>query len=397
MTHGNIRSMAQVLGLLATGLFSPAGSRADAQAAEGPGTMWVYIGTYTQRGSQGIYRADFDLATGRLESPRLAAEVVNPSFLAIHPSHKFLYAVGEVGDFAGGKGGAVSALAVDPASGRLSLLNQKSSRGAGPCHVAVDRSGKFVLVANYGGGSVACLPIQSDGSLGDATSFVQHAGSSVDRQRQEGPHAHSVNLDPANRFAFVADLGLDKVFIYRFDADRGTLSANDPPWAKVAPGAGPRHFAFHPSGRFAYVINEMHSTVTALGYDADRGALETIGTVSTLPEGFSGSSTTAEVQVHPSGKFLYGSNRGHDSIAVFAIDPDTGKLTAAGHASTQGKAPRNFGIDPAGRWLLAANQDSDSIVVFRIDGETGKLLSMGPGIRVPMPVCVKFMPPIAPR
>ena len=395
MTHGNIRSMAIVLGLLLANALVAV--TASAQAAQGPGTMWVYIGTYTQRGSRGIYRADLDLATGRLESLRLAAEVVNPSFLAIHPSHKFLYAVGEVGDFAGGRGGAVSALAIDPASGGLSLLNQKSSRGSGPCHVVVDRSGKFVLVANYGGGSVACLPIQPDGSLGDATAFVQHVGSSVDPRRQEGPHAHSVNLDRANRFAFVADLGLDKVFIYRFDAAQGTLTANDPPWAKVAPGAGPRHFAFHPTGRFAYVINEMHSTVTAFSYDADRGSLETIGTVSTLPEGFLGSSTTAEVQVHPSGKFLYGSNRGHDSIAVFAIDAGTGKLTPVGHASTQGKAPRNFGIDPTGRWLLAANQDSDSIVVFRIDGETGKLLSTGPGIRVPMPVCVKFMPPIAAR
>jgi 6-phosphogluconolactonase len=397
MTDANVASMALVLGLLAAGTVLPAAARADDRATKGPGTLWVYIGTYTQRGSRGIYRAELDLAAGRLESLRLAAEVVNPSFLAIHPSHKFLYAVGEVGDFAGGKGGAVSALAIDPASGGLSLLNQKSSRGSGPCHVVVDRSGKFVLVANYGGGSVACLPIRPDGSLGDATAFVQHAGSSVDPRRQKGPHAHSVNLDRANRFAFVGDLGLDKVMIYRFDAAQGTLAANDPPWAKVAPGAGPRHFAFHPNGRFAYVINEMHSTVTGFSYDADRGALETIGTVSTLPEGFSGSSTTAEVQVHPSGKFLYGSNRGHDSIAVFAIDADTGKLTPVGHASTQGKAPRNFGIDPTGRWLLAANQDSDSIVVFRIDGQTGKLLSLGPGLRVPMPVCVKFMPPIRAR
>ena len=393
MTHGNIRSGAMILWFLAAGTLLPSGVLADAQAEQGLRTLWVYIGTYTQRGSQGIYHADLDLGTGALGSPRLAAKVVNPSFLAIHPSHKFLYAVGEVGDFAGGKGGAVSALAIDPASGGLLLVNQKSSRGSGPCHVVVDRSGKFVLVANYGGGSVACLPIRADGSLGDAASFVQHAGSSVDPRRQEGPHAHSVNLDPANRFAFVADLGLDKVLIYRFDATLGTLTANDPPWAKVAPGAGPRHFAFHPSGRFAYVINEMHSTVTAFRYDAERGSLETMDTVSTLPLGFSGNSTTAEVQVHPSGQFLYGSNRGHDSIAVFAIDADTGKLTPAGHASTQGKAPRNFGIDPTGQWLLAANQDSDSIVVFRIDPNSGKLLSTGPGIRAPMPVCIKFMPP----
>jgi 6-phosphogluconolactonase len=259
--------------------------------------------------------------------------------------------------------------------------------------VTVDRLGKNALVANYGGGSIACLPIGEDGRLGDATAFVQHKGSSVNPQRQQGPHAHSINLDAANRFAFVADLGLDKVLVYRFDQSAGTLEPNDPPAASIAPGSGPRHFAFHPGGRFAYVINEMKSTVTAFAYDADRGTLQTFQTVSTLPEDSDGRSSTAEVQVHPSGKFLYGSNRGHDSIAAFAIDAATGRLTPIGHESTQGKNPRNFGIDPTGAYLLAANQDNDNIVAFRIDAATGKLRPAGQSIHVPMPVCVKFMLP----
>jgi 6-phosphogluconolactonase len=397
MTIWKIRWFSLVFVLLAAAVMQSAPAPAQSVDAKGSGTMRVYIGTYTERGSRGIYLAQLDLATGRLQLDGVAAELVNPSFVAIHPSQRFLYAIGEISDFGGQKGGAVSALAIEPTSGKLTLLNQKSSRGVGPCHVTVDRSGKFVLVANYGGGSVACLPISADGSLGDATAFVQHEGSSVDPQRQEGPHAHSINVDPANRFAFVADLGLDKVFSYRFDSTGGLLTANDPTCVKLSPGDGPRHFAFHPSGRFAYVINEMHSTVTGFRYDAERGTLEAIGSVKTLPAGFSGSSSTAEVQVHPSGKFLYGSNRGHDSIAVFAIDSDTGKLTPVDHTPTQGKTPRNFGIDPTGHWLLAANQDSGSIVVFGIDQATGKLSPARQAISVPMPVCVKFMPLVPAR
>ncbi|MGH7378010.1 MAG: lactonase family protein, partial [Candidatus Methylomirabilales bacterium] len=252
--------------------------------------------------------------------------------------------------------------------------------------------GKAVLAANYGGGSVVALPVGAGGTLGEATAFIQHQGSSVNPRRQEAPHAHSINLDPENRFAVAADLGLDRLLVYRFDPARGTLAANDPPFAAVKPGAGPRHFAFHPRGRHAYAINEIHCTVTAFAWDGRRGALEEIQTVSTLPgevqEGFS----TAEVQVHPSGKFLYGSNRGHDSIAVFAIDAASGRLTGVEHRPTGGKTPRNFGIDPAGAFLLAANQGSDSIVGFRIDPETGKLEPTGSVVRVPSPVCVKFLP-----
>jgi 6-phosphogluconolactonase len=357
-----------------------------------PEKLWVYIGTYTAKSSKGIYRFELDLASGQLTSRALAAETANPSFLAIHPSHRFLYAVGELGSFGGKKSGAVSAFSLDPKTGELAPLNQQPSRGAGPCHLIVDRLGKHVLVANYGGGSAAVLPIQDDGRLGEATGFVQHAGSSVNPARQKEPHAHSINLDAANRFAFVADLGLDKVLIYRYDPAKGTLTANEPPAVAVAPGAGPRHFAFHPDGRHAYVINEMQSTVSALAYEPDRGALRLLQTVSTLPEGFKGNTSTAEVVVHPSGKFLYGSNRGHNSIAIFAIDPSTGKLTAVGHQSEHIKTPRNFAIDPTGTYLLVANQDSDSLVVFRIDQRTGQLLPRGNVVEVPMPVCIRMIP-----
>lgn len=355
-------------------------------------TLRVYVGTYTQKGSQGIYRFDFDPASGKLTSRALAGQAKDPSFLAIAPDHRFLYAVSEVEDFDGKKSGAVSAFAIDATTGDLRLLNHQPSGGAGPCHLVVDRAGKHVLVANYGGGSVSVLPIEPGGRLGQATAFVQHKGSGPNPQRQEGPHAHSINLDAANRFAAVADLGLDKVLVYRFDPEKGTLTENDPPFVSVAPGAGPRHFAFHPNGTNAYVINEIESTVTAFRYDGEHGILEPLQTISTLPKDFKGSNSTAEVQVHPSGKFLYGSNRGHNSIAVFAIDPKTGRLSHVRNQSDRIKTPRNFGIDPTGAYLLVANQDSDSIVVFRVDAATGELQPTGTKVDVPMPVCVKFMP-----
>jgi 6-phosphogluconolactonase len=301
--------------------------------------------------------------------------------------------VSEVSDAGGKPTGAVAAFAIDPQTGKLQLLNQQSSQGAGPCHLNVDRAGKNVLVANYGGGSCAVLPIAADGRLGEATAAIQHKGKSVNRERQEGPHAHSINLDAANRFAFVADLGLDEVLVYRFDSAKGSLVPNDPPAAKVAPGAGPRHFALHPSGKYAYVINEMASTVTGFTYDADRGTLQELQSITTLPAGFSGNTSTAEVVVHPSGKFLYGSNRGHDSLAIFTINAATGKLTAAGHQPTGGKTPRNFAIDPSGKWLLAENQGSGTIVVFRIDPETGSLSETGHVLKVGSPVCIRMVKP----
>ena len=363
---------------------------ASAEGRTSADWLWVYFGTYTRGESKGIYCAKLDLRTGALSDLQLAAELVNPSFLAMHPTLPRLYACGEVGQFAGGKGGAVSALAIDEAAGRLTLLNQQSSGGAGPCHVAVDRAGRNVLVANYGGGSAAVLPLDDQGRLKELSCVVQHAGSSVNPARQKGPHAHSVNLSPDERFAFVADLGLDKLMIYRFDSAAGTLAANDPPSAAMAPGAGPRHFAMHPSGRFAFVINELNSTITSLAFDAASGGFRAIESVSTLPAEFDGRNTTAEVVVHPGGRFVYGSNRGHDTIAVFAVDESTGRLTARGHTPSGGRTPRNFAVEPTGRFLLAANQDSDNVVVFRIEPESGALKAVGVELKVPVPVCVRF-------
>lgn len=359
------------------------------------GSLWVYIGTYNNAKSKGIYLSRLDLSSGTLTTPELVAEATNPSFLTIAPSRKFLYAVGEIANFDGKKTGAVSAYAIDAKSGKLTLLNQQSSQGAGPCHVSIDRDGKNVLVANYGGGSIASLPVDADGKLRPASAAVQHKGSGTIKPRQAEPHAHSINLDASNKFAFAADLGLDKVLVYRFDGSKGSLTENDPPAASVAGGAGPRHFAFHPSGKFAYVINEISLTVTGFRYDADRGVLTEIETLSTMPAGTTDTKgfSTAEVQVHPSGKFLYGSNRGHNTLAIFAIDPATGKLTAAGHQSTGGKTPRNFGIDPTGAYILAANQGSDSVVVFRVNQSNGSLQPTGQTVEVGAPVCIKYMTP----
>jgi 6-phosphogluconolactonase len=352
-------------------------------------TIRVYIGTYTGPNSKGIYLADFDTESGKLSNARVAAEVANPSFLAIHPNRKFLYAVSEVSD---GKTttGAVVALSINPEDGTLKILNHQSSEGAGPCHLVVDKTGKAVLVANYGGGSIASLPLNDDGTLNKAASAIQHTGSSKDQNRQKEPHAHSINLDPSNRFALVADLGLDKVLVYKFDAATGKLEANDPPFATVEPGSGPRHLAFNPTGQIAYVINEMASTITAFRFDADKGELKSKETVSTLPkEGFKGEQSTAEVVVHRSGKFAFGSNRGHNSIASYVIQAN-GDLVLTHHQGKNIKTPRNFAIDPTGKFLLVCNQDSNSIVVFRIDQNDGELTPVGEPFAVPMPVCIRF-------
>jgi len=369
----------------------PARERLSAET-QGSGPL-VYFGTYTGAKSQGIYVSRLDLKTGALGAPTVAAEIASPSFLAVHPSRNYLFAVNEVANFEGGTTGSVSAFRIDRTTGRLALLNQQSSRGGGPAHISLDGAGRNALVANYGGGSVAVLPIGADGRLGPASAFVQHTGSSVNPQRQQAPHAHSINVDRGNRFAYVADLGLDQVLIYRFDPAAGSLTPSTPPHVAVAPGSGPRHFAFHPTSRYAYVINEITCTVTAFACDATSGRLDTIQTISTLPEGMTVEKgfSTAEVQVHPSGRFVYGSNRGHNSITVFAVDEKTGRLTFVQNEPTQGGTPRNFGIDPSGRYLLAANQRTDSVVVFRIDGATGRLTPTGHRIDVGSPVCVKFV------
>ena len=357
----------------------------SASAAE---KVRVYVGTYTDETTRGIYLSEFDSATGQLLPAQLAAEVKNPSFVALHPNGKYLYSVSEIADFQGKPVGGVTAFKIHPATG---LLNQQSSAGAGPCHLVVDAAGKNVLVANYGGGSVSVLPIAPNGQLSPASSSIQHHGSSVNKQRQEAPHAHSINLDPANKFAFAADLGLDKVLIYQFNRDKGLLIVNDPPAGIVSPGSGPRHFALHSSGKFAFVNNELTSSVTSFAYDATRGGLTEIQTLSTLPEPTPGNST-AETVVHPTGKFVYVSNRGHNSLAIFECDATTGKLTAMGHQSTEGKTPRNFNIDPSGRYILAANQDSNTVVVLKIDSSTGQLTSTGNSINVGRPVCIRFAP-----
>src|SRR5438552_8269338 len=358
-------------------LFALGSLAASFASALSEGSMLVYIGSYTGSKSQGIYVSRFDPATGNLSRPELAAEAKNPSFLALHPRRGILYAVGEVDSFEGRPVGSVTAFRIDSKSGKLILLNQQPSGGAGPCHLAVDAAGKCLLVANYGSGSIAALPIQAGGALGQPHSIIQHQGSSLNPQRQDAPHAHFITPDPANRFALACDLGLDKVLVYRLDPNKAGLQSNDPPSISLRGGAGPRHLVFHPNGKVAYVINELDSTLTVFAYAAKNGALSELQTLSTLPDSFRGSNTGAEVQIHPSAKFVYASNRGHDSIAMFSVEPGTGKLTAAGHQSTQGKTPRHFALDPAGKWLLAENQDSDAISVFRVDSGTGKLTPTG--------------------
>jgi 6-phosphogluconolactonase len=351
---------------------------------------FVYLGTYTRDREEGIHIFEMNLSSGELRQVGSVSGVKNPSFLAIHPNQEYLYCVCEVDDMSGKPNGAVFAFSIEPGSGGLTPLNHQSSGGPGPCHLVVDRKGQSVLVANYSGGSVSAIPILEDGRLGTPSAFVQHEGSSVDPRRQQAPHAHSINIDANNRFAFVADLGIDKVLVYQLNGGQGSLRPRPDLSVSTAPGAGPRHFAFRPGDRNAYVINELHSTVTAFSYDERQGRLKELQTISTLPEDFTGRNSTAEVQVHPAGKFLYGSNRGHNSIAIFRIDK-SGMLTLIGHEPTQGKTPRNFGIEPSGAYLLAANQNSDSVVVFRVNESTGLLKYTGHTISVPNPVCVKFL------
>lgn len=345
----------------------------------------LYVGTYTEgtSASRGIYRLEFDLESGRLSAPVLAAETKNPSFLALPSSGGFLYAVNELEE------GQVSAWAVSPGDGGLTFRSRVNVGASSPCHLVLDRLGKHVLIANYGGGSVTVIALGPDGKLGERTALVQHTGSGPNRERQEKPHAHSIHLDAANRFAFVADLGLDKIFVYKFAADRGTLTPHDFPFVAMASGAGPRHLAFHPEGKRLYAINELLSTVTVLKYEPGTGTLEELQSVSTLVAPMAGN-ITAEVQVHPSGKFLYASNRGHDSIASFSIDSGNGRLTLLETQSLGIKTPRHFCIDPTGRFLIVANQGGDNLAVFRVDPQTGVPRPTGMSAEVPSPVCVKM-------
>jgi len=362
-----------------------------AAGGDDPGRL-VLIGTYAEPSADGIHVLRLDETTGALTRVSAMGGVKNPSFLAIHPSGRFVYAVSEMGGDDGKRTGAVAAFAFNAQTGTLERLNTRPSGGNGPCHVGLDRTGTCLVVANYGSGSVSAIPIVADGRLGTPGSPVQHEGSSV-TDRQKGPHAHSIHVAPDGRYVIAADLGLDKLLVYRIDPRTATLAPNDPPFTSTAPGAGPRHFAFHPKGDKAYVINELDSTITVLDYDATGGRLHAKQTVSTLPEGLSlsGSNSTAEVQVHPTGRFVYGSNRGHDSVAVFSVNEASGELTLVGHQSTGGKTPRNFGIDPSGRFLLAANQASNNVVVFRLDPSTGMPVPAGHEATIERPVCVKFV------
>jgi 6-phosphogluconolactonase len=360
-------------------------------AASAADKYLFYVGTYTEKTeSKGIYAYRFDPATGQSTALGLAAETTNPSFVALHPNGKFLYAVNELGNYKGPNSGGVSAFSIDAATGKLTFLNEVPSRGADPCYIIVDKAGKHVLVANYTGGNIAVFPIGDDGKLGEASTFIQHRGHGSDPKRQEGPHAHSIDLSPDQRFAFVDDLGLDELLAYKYDEDKGSLATNDPPFVKLDPGAGPRHFDLHRSGKFAYVVAEMQSTVTALSTDLKNGSFRRLQTISTLPNDYVGENDDAEIHLHPNGQFLYASNRGHNSIAVFAIDQSKGTLTHVDDVPTQGKIPRSFEIDPTGKFLFAENQESNTIVVFRIDEKTGKLSPTGEKLEVGSPVCVKF-------
>jgi 6-phosphogluconolactonase len=377
-----MRNYARLSALLVCLILSASAIAADSYLA--------YVGTYTTGESKGIYAYRYDPKDGKMTSLGLAAETENPSFVVAN--HRFLYAVNEVQKYQGQPSGGVSAFAMDAKTGKLTFLNEVPSRGADPCYISLDKTGKFVLVANYTGGNVAVFPIHPDGSLGEATGFVQHTGSGPNHDRQEGPHAHWLEVTPDNRFAIAADLGSDELLVYRFDPVKGLLTPNNPPFAKVSPGSGPRHFAFHPDGEHAYVIDEMVGAINTFAFDSRKGKLTLMQTVPTLPKDFSGENTTAEIEVHPSGRFVYASNRGHDSIVVYAVDPKTGTLKLIEDVPTQGKTPRNFQIDPTGTRLFVANQDSGNIVAFRINPKTGRLTSSGDPLKVPNPVCIKFVP-----
>ena len=345
--------------------------------------LTVYFGTHTAGPGKGFSVSHFDTVTGALSKPAFLLETPAPAYFVIAPGGRRLYSCNSTG--------FVSAYSINPASAQLKLINQKPSGGGDPSYISLDRTGHYVFVANYDGGNIAVWALETDGSLGERTAFVQHTGSSVNPQRQSHAFAHSIRVDPTNRFALVADLGLDKLFVYKFNVKDGSLTPNDPPFVKAAPGAGPRHVVFHPNGRWVYLITEMGNTIMLFDWDARRGALSEVQTVSTLPKGFQGNSTCAEIQVHPSGKFVYASNRGRDSIAVFSVDAKTGRLILIQDVPSGGKTPRNFDMDPTAHWLLVTNHDSNTAMVFGIDQETGKLTPAGQPVDVPSPYCPRFL------
>ncbi len=357
----------------------------------------VYVGTYTGNGSEGIYAYRFDPATGEISPIGLAAATDNPSFLAVDPKARFLYAVNELDPSHGEPTGLVSVFAIDRDSAKLIWLQEVSSLGGDPAFVSLDRSARFLMVANYdvfnyAGGSYAVFPIGADGRLGPRSAYVREAGSSADPERQRGPHPHSIQVTADNRFVITADLGLDRLFVDRFDARTGSLTPGSPRVVKADPGAGPRHLAFAPSGKFLYVVNELASTVMAYSYEPGPGTLVGKQTVSTLSKDFTGKNTAAEIVVDAGGRFLYVSNRGDDSIEVFGIDPESGSLTTVERVPSGGRAPRSFAIDPTGRWLFAGNQDSNEIKLFEIDQASGRLTATPRSWKIVSPVCVLIVP-----
>jgi 6-phosphogluconolactonase len=354
----------------------------------------VYFGTYTNALSHGIYVSRLDAKTGKLSAPELAAEAGNPCFLNASPDEKFLYSANSVRTFNGENAGSVSAFAIERKTGQLTLLNAKSSGGAGPCHVSVDAAGKILLAANYSGGSVKSFLLNADGSIGADGSILQHGGSSVNTNRQAGPHAHFITTDPSNRFALACDLGTDRIMIYTLNTNTAELDVQSGFSTTTVPaGSGARHLAFSRDGRFVHVINEMACTVTTFAWDGKDFPLKAVETVSALPPGVEvqNSFTSAEIRVHPSGKFVYATVRGHDSVSVFAADKKSGRLTFVQNISSGGKVPRGLGIDPTGRWLITGNQKTDNAVEFAINAKTGKLTPTGQELQIGSPVDVRFV------
>jgi 6-phosphogluconolactonase len=391
MTNRNTRrEFLKELALGLTGTIAANRAFAGLRIRTASDTARFFAGTYAKESNEGIYSLRLDLGSGAITVESAVNGITNPSYLVIDRIRGRLFSVNEVSEFEGKAVGAVTAFALYPETGKLRLVNSRATGGPGPCYVSIDSTGRFVLVANYTGGSVAVLPVQDDGSLGEASDFVQHTGSSV-TPRQEGPHAHCVVLASNDRFAYVADLGLDRVMIYQFDGRQGKLLPATPSWAGFKPGAGPRHIAFSPDGASAYVVNELDSTLTVFAADRVTGTLEHRQTVSTLPAGFAGENFPADIHVCPSGQFVYCSNRGHNSIAGFAVNSERGIITPLLHEPTGGKWPRNFAIDPTGQYLLVANQRSDTITVFSIDPQSGALCPTGATAEVPRPACVKFL------
>lgn len=356
-----------------------------------PRKYLAYIGTYTAGSSEGIYAMSVDAATGTMELKGLAAKVENPSYLAIDSNNRFLYTVMETDSYKDTPGGAVGAYSISPQTGELTFLNHQSTKGKIPCHISTDRSNNYLFAANYRDGTVSLFPLNEDGSLRSVSSIIKHQGSGPNKERQEQPHTHYVTLTPEENYLCAVDLGMDQIVVYRFDPTAGTLSHDAGRSVNIHPGAGPRHIDFHPSGRFAYLVNELSSDIVAMEYSPEDSALIQRQTVSSLPLGYTGSSSGAAIHISPDGNYLYASNRGHDSIAAFRIDAHTGKLEFIGHFSTLGHFPRDFSLDPSGKFLYAANQHSDSIVAYAVHPESGCLEPLGQTISVPSPVCIKFL------